>query len=170
MYIIRVLTSLVLCLAASTVSADDRSLALEMVNKAREAQGVAPLTWNSDLAAYAQFWAVQIGAGAQPFSHAPAQLRPQQGENIYEHQSGQCDAAFDTPLQTAMREWLSQVTLYDGQPLKTGQEHWLHWSQCMWADTTQIGCAQAYSVSDAYKVFNVCRFLPQGNILGEKPF
>ncbi|KAH7163112.1 CAP domain-containing protein [Dactylonectria estremocensis] len=145
MYITRVLTCLVICLAASTVSADDRSLALEMVNKAREAQGVAPLTWNSDLAAYAQFWALQMGVGAQPFSHAPSQLRPQQGENIYEHQSGQCDAAFDTPLQTAV-------------------------PQCMWSDTTQIGCARAYSVSDSYKVYNVCRFLPQGNILGEKPF
>lgn len=170
MHIARVLTPLALCLAVSTVSADDRSLALDMINEARQAEGVAPLAWNPDLAAYAQFWANQMGAGVQPFGHAPVELRPQQGENIYEHQSGQCDVAFNTPLQTAVHEWLSQASLYDGQPLKTGQEHWLHWSQCMWSDTTQIGCARAYSISDPFKVFDVCRFLPQGNVLGQKPF
>lgn len=127
MHIARVLTPLALCLAVSTVSADDRSLALDMINEARQAEGVAPLAWNPDLAAYAQFWANQMGAGVQPFGHAPVELRPQQGENIYEHQSGQCDVAFNTPLQTAVHEWLSQASLYDGQPLKTGQEHWLHW-------------------------------------------
>ncbi|KAL6403302.1 riboflavin aldehyde-forming enzyme [Ilyonectria robusta] len=127
MHIARVLAPLALCLAVSTVSADDRSLALDMINEARQAEGVAPLAWNPDLAAYAQFWANQMGAGVQPFGHAPVELRPQQGENIYEHQSGQCDVAFNTPLQTAVHEWLSQASLYDGQPLKTGQEHWLHW-------------------------------------------
>ena len=34
----------------------------------------------------------------------------------------------------------------------------------MWSNTTQIGCARAYSISEAYKVYDVCRFYPQGNM------
>ncbi|CAM1506872.1 Fc.00g065130.m01.CDS01 [Cosmosporella sp. VM-42] len=166
----KVLTSLSMLLGSSTVLADDLSLAVSMVNQARQAQGIPPLAWNPDLAAYAQFWANQMGAGSQPFSHAPPSLRPQQGETIYVHQSTQCDVAFDTPLQTAMHMWLAEVSQYNGQPVTTGSEPWLHWSQCMWSQSTQIGCARAFSVSEPYKVFDVCRFLPEGNMIGQKPY
>ncbi|KAF4943634.1 hypothetical protein FSARC_14870 [Fusarium sarcochroum] len=111
-----------------------------------------------------------MAAGAQPFSHAPPEFRPQQGKTIYEHTSGKCDAAFENPLQTAANAWLSQEKLYTGQPIRDGNEPWIHWSQCVWRDTTQIGCASAYSISEPYKVFDVCRFFPEGNIIGQKPF
>lgn len=68
-----------------------------------------------------------MAAGVQPFSHAPPELRPQQGETIYEHQSGQCDVAFNTPLQTAMHTWLAESSLDNGQVVATGSEPWLHW-------------------------------------------
>ncbi|KAM5355898.1 hypothetical protein ACJ41O_002544 [Fusarium nematophilum] len=122
------LASVALFVSSSTVYAqDDLVLAINMVNQARQAKGVGPLAWNPDLAAYAQFWANQMGSGMQPFSHAPPQFRPKQGENIYEHTSGQCDDAFDAPLQTAMKSWLSQEDLYTGQPIRDGKERWLHW-------------------------------------------
>ncbi|KPM38958.1 hypothetical protein AK830_g7575 [Neonectria ditissima] len=170
MYFFRMLGFLAMSLAALVVSADDRQLALDKINLARQAKGVPSLTWNPDLAAYAQFWANQMGSDAQPFAHAPLQYRPHQGETIYEHQSGHCDAAFDGPLQTAVHDWLLEGSIYDGQPIRTGQEPWLHWSQCMWSGTTQIGCARAYSISGPYKVYSVCRFLPEGNVIGQKPF
>lgn len=106
---------------------DDRSLAYSIVNQARQAKGVQPLAWSPDLAAYAQFWANQMASGLKPFSHATGPYRPQQGEVLYEQQSGQCDTAYDNPLQTAMHAWLSQEVLYDNQPITTGHEHWLHW-------------------------------------------
>lgn len=40
---------------AALAQADDLSLAINMVNQARQARGVAPLAWNPDLAAYAAF-------------------------------------------------------------------------------------------------------------------
>lgn len=121
-------TSSALLASISTVRADDDAvLALGMINKARQAQGVSPLAWNSDLSAYAQYWANQMASGSQPFSHAPPDLRPKQGETIYEHVSTQDDGAYNNPLQTAVQAWLSQGGLWDGQPIRDGNEPWLHW-------------------------------------------
>ncbi|KND95218.1 Pathogenesis-related protein 1B [Tolypocladium ophioglossoides CBS 100239] len=156
------------CLASS--QNDDLNYAIGLVNQARQAQGLQPLSWDPNLAAYAQFWANEMASGQQPFAHATGQYRPNQGENLYERASGQCDSAYENPVQTAMRAWLAQASLYNGQPITTGHEPWLHWSQCMWSTTTHIGCARAYSISEAYKVYDVCRFTPEGNVVGEKPF
>ncbi|KAI9171466.1 Chromatin structure-remodeling complex subunit SFH1 [Paramyrothecium foliicola] len=70
-----------------------------------------------------------MAAGLQPFGHASGQFRPQQGEVIYQQQFGQCDVAYDTPLQSGTRVWLAQASLYDGKPVTTGKERWLHWSE-----------------------------------------
>ncbi|OAA48719.1 Basic form of pathogenesis- protein 1 [Metarhizium rileyi] len=161
---------LLTCGGFATVGNEDPNAALTIVNQARQAKGIQPLVWNDNLETYAQFWANEMGSGRQPFAHAPISYRPNQGENMYEQSSGQYDSRYDNPLQTAMRAWLSQEHLYTGQPVTTGHEPWLHWSQCMWSSTTQIGCARAYSISEPYKFFSVCRFAPEGNIVGQKPF
>lgn len=119
--------SILTLLGVSNAQNDDLSLAINMVNQARQARGIPPFAWNPDLAAYAQFWANQMGAGMRPFGHAPPDLRPQQGETVYEHVSIQCDVAFNTPLQTAMYSWLAEAPSYNGQPVATGSEPWLHW-------------------------------------------
>lgn len=164
-----------------TAQQDDLSLALNMVNQARQVQGLQPLAWEPNLVAYAGVWAKQIASGQVPFSHAQGSMRPQQGENLFEQQSSVCDAAYDIPLQTAMQTWLAQAALYTGQPITTGAEPWLHWckpllsylvyllirmvsAQCMWSTSTHIGCAWAYSILEPYKVFDVCRFYPEGNV------
>ncbi|KAF4989705.1 hypothetical protein FDECE_14620 [Fusarium decemcellulare] len=165
MKLTQVLVSMALFLPTSLASPnDDLVLAITMVNRVREAHGINPLAWSPDLAAYAQFWASQMGSGSQPFSHAPPELRPKQGENIFHHTSPQCDADYNNPLQTAVRAWLAQEKLYTGQPIRDGKEPWLHWSQCMWSKTTHIGCSRAYSISEPLKFFDVCRFFPEGNM------
>ncbi|KAL6809450.1 hypothetical protein GGI42DRAFT_317929 [Trichoderma sp. SZMC 28013] len=117
-----------LCLA----QADDRALALSLINQARQAQGIQPLVWNTNLASYAQYWANIMAAGQQPFSHAQGTYRPQQGETLFEYQSTQCDAAYDNPLQTAAHTWLAQASLYNGMPITDGHEPWLHWCMYLW--------------------------------------
>jgi uncharacterized protein YkwD len=103
-----------------------------MVNQARMAKGVQRLTWDDNLRTYAQLWANDMASGRRPFEHAPPPYRPGQGENMFELSTGQCDAAYGNPLQTAMRAWLSQERLYAGRPITTGHEPWLHW--CKGAD------------------------------------
>lgn len=105
---------------------DDAIKAVAMINQARQTKGLQPLAWHPDLATYAQFWAERMGSNQEPFHHASGQLRPSQGETLYQEQSTQCDPAYDTPLQSAVNDWLGQALLYTGQPITTGQEPWLH--------------------------------------------
>ncbi|KAG5993961.1 hypothetical protein E4U54_003230 [Claviceps lovelessii] len=106
---------------------DDASKAFAMVNQARQAKGIQPLTWDAGLVAYAQYWANEMASGRRAFGHAQGPDRPSQGENLFEESAGQCDAAYENPLQTGMHAWLSQEHLYTGQPITTGHEPWLHW-------------------------------------------
>lgn len=122
-----VLLLFVLCAAAA--AGNDTILAFEMLNQARANQGLQPMGWSLTLAAYADFWANEMASGREPFSHASGAYRPGQGENLYEEQSTECNPATSTPLETAMGVWLAQSVLYDGQPITTGQEPWLHWCE-----------------------------------------
>ncbi|KAK5990731.1 Pathogenesis-related protein 1B [Cladobotryum mycophilum] len=142
----------------------DQSRSFDILNQARTDVGVQMLAWSPDLAAYAQYWANEMATDRQPFAHATGPYRPQQGETLYEQQSGQCHISYDTPLETAIRAWIGQAALYDGHPVTTGREPWLHWSQCVWSGSTQVGCASAYSISTPYTVYIVCRFFPEGNV------
>ncbi|GJN68349.1 hypothetical protein PLICBS_002392 [Purpureocillium lilacinum] len=171
MHRVTCLVSLLLLVGSALAATlyEDLSHAFAMVNAARQAKGVPKLSWDANLASDAQAWANAMATDMVKFSHAPSQYRQNQGENIYDRESGQGDVEYDNPVTTAMQGWLSQAPLYDDKPV-TGNEKWLHWSQCMWSNTTSIGCARAYSISVAYKVYDVCRFSPLGNIVGEKPF
>lgn len=106
---------------------DDRNLALGIINQARAGQGIPPLAWDNNLAAYANYWAVQMATGAVGFEHASGQYRPQQGETLFERQSGRCDTEYDYPLQHAANGWLAEGAQWNGQPVNTGGEPWLHW-------------------------------------------
>ncbi|KAG6007160.1 hypothetical protein E4U21_006263 [Claviceps maximensis] len=127
-----------LCFALASgilAGSDDASKALAMVNQARQAKGIRPLAWDAGLVAYAQYWADEMASGRRAFEHAQGPDRPSQGENLYEQSAGQCDAAYDNPMQTGMHAWLSQEHLYTGQPITTGHEPWLHWgTHNRWAE------------------------------------
>ncbi|KAL9489110.1 hypothetical protein ACSS6W_001387 [Trichoderma asperelloides] len=127
MHLLRILQWMIPIISLCLAQSDDRALALSLINQARQARGVQPLTWNPNLASYAQYWANIMASGQQPFSHAQGPYRPQQGETLFEYQSTQCDSAYDNPLQTAARTWLAQASLYNGMPITDGHEPWLHW-------------------------------------------
>lgn len=114
-------------LVFAAAQTDDRSLALGIINQARAGQGIQALAWNSDLAAYANYWATQMATGAVGFQHASGQYRPQQGETLFESQSSRCDTEYDYPLQNAANSWLAEGAQWNGQPVNTGSELWLHW-------------------------------------------
>lgn len=123
----------VLSVASATFAqSDDANKAVAMINQARQSKGLQPLIWHPDLATYAQYWADRMGSNQEPFHHASGQLRPSQGETLFQEQSTQCDPAYDTPLQSGVTDWLSQEPLYNGQPISTGQEPWLHYCKFSW--------------------------------------
>jgi hypothetical protein len=129
MKVTRVLAFAAWAMTGALSQTDDAAKAVATINQARQAQGLQPLLWNPDLATYAQYWAERMGSNQEPFHHASGPLRPSQGETLYQEQSTQCDPAYDTPLQSAVKDWLGQAPLYTGQPISTGQEPWLHFCE-----------------------------------------
>lgn len=103
--------ALLLAALVAPVSADDATQALAMANQARLALKLPPLSWDPNLAAFAQYWANIMASNQSPFGHSPVQLRPEQGENIYQHVATQCDPVTDAPLQRASHEWLIEASL-----------------------------------------------------------
>lgn len=102
MLVSKIMSTLIMAIGLMAAEAsDDVNLAIGIINQARQTKGLQPLSWNNDLASYAALWANQMAAGAVPFGHASGPYRPDQGETLFEHQSTQCDFAYDNPMQSA---------------------------------------------------------------------
>ncbi len=64
--------------------------------------------------------------------------------------------------------WAREQTLYYGQPITSENILYLsHYSQIIWKDTRQIGCA--LKKNKAGVLIFVCIYNPKGNIRGDKP-
>ncbi len=130
-------------------------------NAARAEAGVAPLRWNAQLAADAAVWARHL-AKTRSFEHSTVQ---HQGENLW----------MGTRARYAPAEmvdaWIDEKSDYrPGKfPHVSRTSHWMdvgHYTQLIWASTTQVGCAVASNGEDDYLV---CRYDPPGNWVGKDP-
>lgn len=140
-----------------------RTTMLDAHNAARNAVGLAPLVWNTRLAADAAAYANKL-VREERFEHA---LQPEgserQGENLW---TGTLDAY---ALKEMVDVWIAENHRYRHAPTPdfstTGR--WsdvAHYTQIVWRSTTSIGCALAsWKDSDVL----VCRYLPAGNVVGE---
>ncbi len=154
----------VLVLSAPAMADDFAAQVLAAHNKERAALNIPPLTWNAGLAADAAVWAKHL-ADTGAWDHADAATRKDAGENLWEGTAG----AF-TPVEM-VGGWIGEKRYYrfgpfpnggvnDGQPIG-------HYTQMIWRDTTEIGCALATGHG---KDVLVCRYAPMGNVVGQKPY
>ncbi len=144
-------------------SFDQRLLAAH--NAAREHLGIAPLQWDSGLAAAAANRANQL-AVSHVFQHAPDNAMSPQGENIWGGTKG-----YYSP-EDMVNAWADEKQYFKPgifpQNSTTGKiEDVGHFTQLAWKDTTKVGCAVA---EDAEYDILVCRYSPAGNYDGERPF
>lgn len=116
-------------------------------NDLRCNHGVAPLAWSQKLAASAQAWANRC-----EFRHDDG--AGQFGENL----------AIGTRLTPngAMYMWYGEGRDYP-YGVSTPPTRYMHFTQMVWRETQEIGCASA---SCPQGVFHVCRYSPPGNYLG----
>lgn len=142
---------------------EERVLAAQ--NRERLTQNVAPLAWNADLAADAQRWADHLAATGE-FAHAPERPVEPQGENLWAGTRG------NYPIEAMVNGWVREKRYFRPGNFPdnstTGRvEDVGHYTQLMWRQTREVGCALA---SGAREDVLVCRYSAAGNYVGEVPF
>lgn len=122
--------------------------------------GIAPLTWSNELAQYAQKWADKLAAQGCDLVHSGGKY----GENIYWYSD-----KVDNPKQ-AVDAWASEQKFYDHdrQVCRGSWDKCGHYTQLIWENTTQVGCAKATCENGA-EIW-VCSYNPPGNWQGQKAY
>jgi len=153
--------------AASGVQAEDQpgnafeAVLLEEHNSAR-----APaLHWSRELEREAADWAADL-ARSGVLEHADMERRHGAGENLWAGSSGHYDAHQMVGLFVDERRNYRHRAFPDVSA--TG--NWAdvgHYTQIVWRDTQQVGCALARGDRDE---FLVCRYWPAGNYMGQFAF
>jgi pathogenesis-related protein 1 len=146
---------------ASTTTTTRTSMAREIVNAhniVRSRVGTAPLTWSDRLAGVAQEWANRLMANGQ-FAHSH---NPNYGENLYE-----ISGAAATP-SLVVKAFADEVDDYDYRSNTChGRGVCGHYTQVVWNDTKEVGCAVARG---GRREVWVCEYYPPGNWVGRKPY
>lgn len=134
-------------------------------NRERATLGIAPLRWNPELAGSAQRWADHLAATGA-FEHAPESRSHPEGENIWAGTKGYY------PLEARVAAWIREKQNYKpgtfpdnsvtGKVADVG-----HYTQLMWRDTHDVGCAVA---TGSREDVLVCRYSSAGNYVGERAF
>ena len=146
-------------------SLDERLLAAH--NRERTDAGLAPMRWDSALAADAAEWGEEL-APTDDIEHSPDDPddADPQGENLWLGTRGHF-----TPEQM-VGMWVEEKRHFVPRPIPfssaTGNfDDVGHYTQVMWRDTRRVGCALANG--DQHEIL-VCRYAAAGNVEGEQAF
>ena len=145
----------------SSSSATASNIPQEMVNahnQWRSKLGLPPLRWSDEVANVAQEHANYLASTGR-FEQNP---RTRYGENIFMASGRQYSP------KEVVDEWGSEVAYYDyaTNSCRPG-EMCGHYTQVVWRDTTEVGCAVARSGN---REVWVCNYNPTGNYRGQKPY
>jgi pathogenesis-related protein 1 len=135
------------------------ALAREMLaahNAVRAHAGVPPLAWSDQLARLSQDWAQKLLSHKQ-FKHRPDS---KYGENLFE-----ISGAGASPAEV-VRYWAMEAVDYDYASNHCRRQCG-HYTQLVWADTREVGCAVARNRERAVWV---CNYDPPGNWIGKRPY
>ena len=148
----------------SRLSSQEVQQLLSLHNKVRADVGVGPVTWSKELAIYAQEWANHLASTDCSLQHRPSSGKWKRvyGENLFMGTAGTFGVA------DAVTSWEDEKKHYRGQTLD--RSNWYdsgHYTQMVWKESQQIGCAKAEC--NGYLII-VCNYDPPGNVLGQKPY
>ncbi|CAN6209251.1 unnamed protein product [Urochloa humidicola] len=135
---------------------------VDLHNAARNDVGVGPVSWDDNVAAFAQSYAAQRAADCA-LQHSSGSGY---GENIFVGGAGKDWSASDAVgLWVAEKQWYDHGSNSCSAP--QGQSCG-HYTQVVWRDSTTIGCARV--VCNNGGVFITCNYNPPGNFIGQSPY
>ncbi|XP_050370946.1 pathogenesis-related protein 1-like [Argentina anserina] len=126
-------------------------------NSARAAMSVARLTWDNNLAGYAQRYAnSHIGDCNMVHSSGPY------GENLAKSRG-------DLSGTAAVKLWVGEKTSYsyNSNTCAPGKVCG-HYTQVVWRKSVRVGCAKVRCNNGG--TFITCNYDPRGNYPGQKPY
>lgn len=153
------LLCLLVALAVTAAPASESSFVTGMLaahNEIRARIDEPPLRWSDRLAARAQDWASHLLRERQ-FYHRP---HPVFGESLFDITGGRA-----TPDEV-VGGWAAEVHDYNYRA-NTCRSVCGHYTQIVWANTREVGCAVA---SDRVREVWVCNYDPPGNWIGQRPY
>ncbi|MGN6106998.1 MAG: CAP domain-containing protein [Kofleriaceae bacterium] len=129
------------------------------------------LTWSPALAATAMAWAMQCRdveapTGLIDHNAGRSQGHPYYvGENIY-------GASGNATAQGAVSSWAAEKANYDyaSNTCPGGNRVCGHYTQVVWRDTREVGCALYRCPGLQYGSSIVCDYGPGGNVNGARPY
>lgn len=125
-------------------------------NAVRARVGVAPLVWSERLATLSRQWAETLVARGQ-FRHRPNSAF---GENLFEIRGTAASA------DEVVSAWTEELRNYDYRSNRC-RGVCGHYTQIIWGDTQEVGCAVARG--GGREVW-VCNYDPPGNWAGRRPY
>jgi len=153
---------------AVTARSETNGFARELLmqhNRARDEASVPRLTWSSKLAGEAQAWA-EVLAREGRMRHSTHEESGGAGENLWMGPAGYYGP--DTMVGAFVNERQHYIHAAFPNISRTGKWQDVgHYTQVVWRDTREIGCAIARGRQDD---FLVCRYWPAGNWMGEVAF
>ena len=157
--------------SGSTLTLQEIKEMLQGHNKARAEVGVGPLRWSKQLANYAQEWATHLALTRCQFEHRPhsGPWKQEHGENLF------MGTAAYYGVADAVEAWVEEKVYYRGEAITSSDQRvtsgnfdaWGHYTQVMWKDTKEVGCAK---VECKGSIIVVCNYDPPGNVIGQKPY
>ena len=132
-------------------------------NAERVRVGAVPLQWNAKLAADAKEWADLLAKRGR-LEHASFEQRDKAGENLWMGTAGYYSA--ETMIGGFIDEKKNFRPGRFPDVSRTGKwQDVAHYTQIIWHDTTEVGCAVS---RDAVNDYLVCRYFPVGNWIGQQ--
>lgn len=132
---------------------------LDVHNEWRAKVGVQPLTWSDELAEHSQQWA-DVLAAERTMYHRPISTNPY-GENLATSRQHPMTPRFVVNL------WGDEDKYYDYGANQCLGPMCGHYTQMIWHETTEVGCAMT---KDGDFEAWVCSYNPPGNYSGERPY
>ncbi|CAL5377550.1 unnamed protein product [Camellia sinensis] len=127
-------------------------------NAARAQVGVGPMTWDNNVAAYAQRYA-NLRKRDCYLIHSNGPY----GENLA-NGSGSFTGTDGVNL------WIGEKPFYNYNSNSCVREKdCLHYTQVIWRNSTRLGCARVQCTNNGWW-FVICSYDPRGNYIGQRPY